>query len=154
MKTLATHTIDLLDLIQSCEDISQVNQAMQIKGKEVRELAQASLEDIKHKDTPYILIEGGISGASTGVVLDVSIEDEELFGFRIEDRQELLSEIYRIIPSASDSDVILMKQDIKLLDVMADDYVFSSIHTNKYVCSTDPIFNELCKELIELDSSL
>ena len=48
----------------------------------------------------------------------------------------------------------LMLDDLKYLFTLEDEYIFSSVSTNKYVCKSDDEFNEICEELLELNNSL
>jgi len=47
-----------------------------------------------------------------------------------------------------------MKQDLKELMTWDDEYILSSISTNSYLGENSPEFEETCKELLELNSSL
>ena len=47
-----------------------------------------------------------------------------------------------------------MMEDLKMLLTWEDDYIFSSISTNEYVRQQDSEFDELCKELIELNKTI
>lgn len=87
------------------------------------------------------------------VHLNERIFDEELFQYRIIFRTDLISDLYMWIGQGS-KDSNLMEHDLKLLEKMEDEYIFSSISTNDYICSTDSEFNNTCLELIELNNTL
>lgn len=87
------------------------------------------------------------------IEISKKIFDEELFEYRIEHRESFSDDLCRWI-GESNKDSALMKQDLKLLMNMDDEYIFSSISTNEYICSTDPEFIQTCKDLIELNNSL
>ena len=86
---------------------------------------------------------------------DISINDcifqQDLVDYRIEDREDLIEQIYDWIWEAKPSDRELMKQDIRYLEKLNDKYVFSSISTNEYVAQSDTpdAFNEICEEILE-----
>ena len=45
-----------------------------------------------------------------------------------------------------------MKADLKMLMQVDDEYIFSSISTNKYITSEDSEFEEVCEELLKLNT--
>jgi hypothetical protein len=47
-----------------------------------------------------------------------------------------------------------MKDDLKYLMNIEDDYIFSSISTNKYIVKGDNDFIETCEEMLEINRTL
>ena len=98
----------------------------------------------------YIYNENNINA----VEIEQEIFQQELFEYTIRDREDFIGELIRwISETKSASDKFLMMQDLEMLLKRTDDYMFSSISTNKYICQGDPEFNETCKELLELNES-
>jgi hypothetical protein len=102
------------------------------------------------KKINYVLGEDSING----IVINEKIFDEELFEYKIIERDSFIDDLIDWISEAKGSDKVLMKADLKMLIQLKDDYIFSSISTNDYVKKGDPRFNDLCKELLELNDSL
>jgi Trk K+ transport system NAD-binding subunit len=68
-------------------------------------------------------------------------------------RNDLIDElIIRISETKNYLDKRLMKEDLKLLLNIDDDYIFSSTITNEYITKSldEKRFNELCNEFISL----
>lgn len=102
----------------------------------------------------YFLKENGIQiMRSRFVKIKERIFDEELFDYRIVDREDLIENLMRWISEGS-KDKELMKQDIKMLMSWEDDYIFSSISTNEYIGIKSSDFEEKCKELILINKEV
>lgn len=84
-------------------------------------------------------------------VIKSKIFDMELFDYRIVEREELIDDLIRWISECTNSDKQLMKDDLKLLIMMKDDFIFSSITTNHYINSENQEFNNTCEYLIEIN---
>ena len=92
---------------------------------------------------------------SGGVKLNEKIRQEDLHEYYIVDRKSLIDDLIRWISEArNSSDKALMEDDLKMLMDVEDDYIFSSNSTNSYITKSDSEFEETCKELIELNSTL
>ena len=87
------------------------------------------------------------------ILIKEKIFDEELFECRIADREDLVQDLIQWI-SESSNQKDLMMEDLKMLLTWEDDYIFSSISTNEYVRQKDSQFDDLCKELIELNKTI
>jgi len=113
-------------------------------------LSDANQELIKN-ETLYVLSENKING----IEINDEISQEDLFEYRITHRESLIDDIYRWIGECRrDCEKELMKDDVKYLETLSDEYIFSSVSTNEYICSDDENFNETCEELLELNNSL
>lgn len=99
---------------------------------------------IDGKVPKYILSEDAING--------IDIKEVKLFEYRITDRVNFLDELIGWIGEAKGNNKVLMKEDLELLMNVKDDYIFSSISTNKYLYVGCDEFEETCKELLELNS--
>jgi len=86
--------------------------------------------------------------------INEKIFDEELFEYRIIDRKDFIDELIRWISEAKGNDKVLMKDDLKMLMSVKDDYIFSSISTNDYIYVGCSEFDDTCKELLELNNSV
>lgn len=77
------------------------------------------------------------------------IFDDELVDYRIEDTNGIIENLCMWISECKNSDKQLMKDDLKLLCKIDDEFVLSSISTNDYLYSKSPEFNEKCEEILE-----
>ena len=87
------------------------------------------------------------------ILIKEKIFDEELFEYKIADREDLVQDLIQWI-SESSNQKDLMMEDLKMLLTWEDDYIFSSISTNEYVRQKDSQFDDLCKKLIELNKTI
>jgi hypothetical protein len=90
-----------------------------------------------------------------GVVVNDKIFNEELVGYILRDREDLVENLCLwISESTRESDKNCMLMDLRYLINLKDDYVFSSISTNKYIAQSDreKEFNEICQEVLDLDA--
>jgi len=87
------------------------------------------------------------------ILIKEKIFDEELFEYKIADREDLVQDLIQWI-SESSNKKDLMTEDLKMLLTWEDDYIFSSINTNEFIRQQDSKFDELCKELIELNKTI
>ena len=88
------------------------------------------------------------------VIINDKIVDDELFGYKICERESIINDLMGWIPEAKSSDKHLMRQGLEYLLTLEDEYIFSSISTNEYVGTQDSNFNELCEELLELNKTM
>ena len=79
------------------------------------------------------------------------IEDD--FDYRIECRVDLIDNLIDWINEATQCKEI-MKDDLKYLMGLEDEYIFSSISTNEYIAKSDNLdyFNELCADMIKFSN--
>jgi hypothetical protein len=90
-----------------------------------------------------------------GISINEKIREEELFEYNIIHRESFIDELIGWIGECSrPSDREMMKDDLQYLMGIDDEYIFSSVSTNDYICQEDSNFNETCKELLELSDSL
>ena len=119
-----------------------------IDKNDVELLEWAGVEEFP---TEYTLGDDTING----VKINDKIRQEDLFEYKIIHRESFIDELIGWIAECSrPSDRQLMKDDLKYLLTIEDEYIFSSVSTNKYVCKSDDEFNEICEELLELNNSL
>jgi len=96
----------------------------------------------------YTLGEDSISG----IKIAEEIFQEEKSEWKIAHRESFIDELFKWIGECTkSSDKQLMKDDLFMLVKWEDEYIFSSISTNDYINSEDSRFNEVCKELLELN---
>lgn len=83
------------------------------------------------------------------------IFQEEKSNYKIESRDELIDNLIDWISEAN-KDKELMKQDLKYLLNLEDEFIFSSILTNEYIAFSDnpERFNKIAEDILELNSSL
>ena len=76
--------------------------------------------------------------------------DNENIRWRIEDREDLIDNLIDWISEAKSTDKYLMKEDLKYLMKLDDEYIFSSITTNEYIAKSDnkEAFNNICNDFI------
>lgn len=99
--------------------------------------------------TKHILTEDAINGVKIAEI----IRQEELHEYSIDHRESFIDELIQWITEAT-TDKILMKEDLKTLMLVEDDYILSSNSTNSYLYTGCIEFNDTCKELLELNESL
>ena len=104
----------------------------------------------------YSLREGSILSllGSGTVVINEKIFDEELFEYKICERESIINDLMSWIPEAKGSDRQLMRDDLAYLLTLEDEYIFSSISTNVFIGIGDSNFNELCEQLLELNKTV
>ena len=107
------------------------------------------IEITEEYDNKYILSENAING----ITINEKIRNEDLFEYYIIGRKEFIYDLIGWIAEADGNNLILMREDLEMLMDVKDDYILSSISTNKYLYSGCSEFNETCKELLELNSS-
>jgi hypothetical protein len=98
----------------------------------------------------YRLTEDSISG----IKIAEEIFQEEKSEWKITHKESLMNDLFVWIGEAirgSNSDSRMMQDDLFKLAKWEDEYIFSSIYTNDYINSEDSRFNEVCKELLELN---
>jgi len=102
------------------------------------------------ENTTYVLSEDAINGTT----INDNIVHEELFEYNIVDREDHIDALFGWISEARDSSKTLMKEDLKMLMNIEDDYILSSISTNKYLYVGCSEFNDTCKKLLELNKAI
>ena len=87
------------------------------------------------------------------ILINDEVFQEEKCDYTLRERKEQIDSLIDWI-SVTDrqSDLILMKEDLKYLINCKDEYIFSSISTNEYILKEDNLkrFNKICKEILEL----
>jgi len=97
----------------------------------------------------YILTENAING----ITLDEKIRDEDLHEYYIQDREDFIDTLIGWIGEATQCKE-MMKDDLKMLMSVEDDYILSSNSTNDYLYEGCSDFESTCKELLELNLEL
>lgn len=94
-------------------------------------------------------------------LINEHIFQEEKVDYKIVEREEQIKDLYMWIGEAINnekrsSDVYLMKKDLRYLENLEDEFIFSSISTNEFICKSDneESFNEICKEILEINKIL
>lgn len=99
-----------------------------------------------------------LSHAHETYVDDVRIHgdvfSEELVGYKVEDKEDLLETLLDWISEASPSDRLLMVQDFMMLrgdEFRYDEYILSSISTNYYLSRHvhPEVFDQVCEDMLE-----
>lgn len=70
------------------------------------------------------------------------------------DREDFIEHlIIWIAESKNENDKYLMLNDLKYLMNLEDNFIFSSISTNNFICKSDNLnkFNSICKEILKLN---
>lgn len=92
-----------------------------------------------------------------GVLINEDIFQEEKSEFKPILREEKIDDLINwISETKSETDKVLMKDDLKYLIKLKDEFIFSSISTNKYVAKSNNLkeFNRICKEILKLNEVL
>ena len=88
-----------------------------------------------------------------GITINEKIREEDLHEYYILDREDFIDELIRWISEAT-KDKELMKDDLKMLLSVEDDYILSSNSTNSYLYEGCSDFDKTCKEILELNETL
>tara|TARA_B100000700_G_scaffold331622_1_gene466189 strand:- start:2114 stop:2665 length:552 start_codon:yes stop_codon:yes gene_type:complete len=91
-----------------------------------------------------------------GTEIDDSIFEDELVGYKLEDRENLIDDLIMFISEGTrPSDLYLMKEDLAMLMQWEDEYIFSAIGTNDYVSPSKNTeeFNKICQDILEIQDS-
>jgi len=88
------------------------------------------------------------------IKLNDEIFDNGLYEYRIENRVDFIDTLIDWISEATQCKEI-MKEDLKYLICLEDEFIFSSISTNEYIAKSEDLeqFNGICKELLELNKN-
>jgi hypothetical protein len=91
-----------------------------------------------------------------GRVINEVIFNEEKSDYILTDRKDFIEILIDWISEVQGSDKELMKEDLKYLINLEDEYIFSSILTNEYIVKSDneEEFNNICEEILELSKTL
>lgn len=123
-----------------------VAEAIDVVRNQLGAISETKGED----EISYVLSEDSING----IQINKKIPNEDLFEYRITDREELISDLINWIGEVSGSDKDLMKDDLKMLVNVEDEYILSSISTNKYLYNGCKEFNDSCEELLKLNKKI
>ena len=85
-----------------------------------------------------------------GILINEKLFDEEIVRYNVRTREEIVDFIISSISEANIYNANLMKEDLRFLFSIEDEFVFNSIETNKYIAySQDPKeFNEIAESII------
>ncbi len=125
--------------------------------QELKDYLERNCWDFTTDEKPEVTYELGdntilISGRHN-IIINEKVFDEELFEYKIVDREELISDLMRWISEGAKSKQ-MMQDDLKMLMNVPDEYIFSSINTNTYIYQGCADFNSTCEELLELSDSV
>ena len=101
----------------------------------------------------------------SGIFINEDLINENIFGgekvdYILREREVLIDDLYIWIGEATGSDkrndLYMMKEDLKYLESLEDEFVFSSVSTNEYIAKSDNLegFNSICKEILDLNKTL
>ena len=96
----------------------------------------------------YVIEEKGDNYFINDIEIPDVIFNEEKVEYRIEDRETLIDNLIMWISESKTSDKELMKDDLKLLINLDDEFVLSSISTNDYLYGNSERFNEQCQAIL------
>jgi len=95
------------------------------------------------------------------ILINEKIFQKEMVNYSPREREEQIKDLYMWIGEAINdekrsSDVYMMKEDLRYLESLENEFIFSSISTNEFICKSDNLeeFNEICKEILELNKKL
>ena len=88
--------------------------------------------------------------------LEESIFNKQEYEYDIANRDALIDNLINWIAETKGSDRYLMKVDLAYLLQIKDEYIFSSISTNKYIAKNDNLiaFNKICIELLRYNKEV
>jgi len=84
------------------------------------------------------------------------IFNDEMVDYQIRDKEDFTTNLLVWIGEANSTDKELMKEDLEYLLTLEDNYILSSIITNKYLSKSDTpnLFSEICKDILSLNEAL
>ena len=95
-----------------------------------------------------------------GELIDESVFQEEKVDYKPVDREQQINDLYMWIGEAVNKperagDLSAMKEDLRYLESLSDELVFSNIFTNEFISMRDDPerFNEICEEIIKLQET-
>ena len=100
------------------------------------------------KKPKYIISEVNDNMYINTTKIPSEIFDEEKTQYRIEHRETLIDNLCMWITECRSSDKQLMKDDLKMLINVKDEYVLSSISTNHYLYGNSEEFKTQCEEIL------
>ena len=88
-------------------------------------------------------------------LINEKIFQEEKVDYSVQEREDQIDHLIDWIGECGmdrEGDKNLMKEDLKYLINLKDEFIFSSISTNEYILKEDNLkrFNKICKEILEL----
>lgn len=88
-----------------------------------------------------------------GISINEKIFNQELHDYKAIEREDQIDHLIDWIGEAKGNDKELMKDDLKYLIGLSDEYLFSSISTNDFIAKSDDEkkFNEICEEILKLN---
>ena len=92
-----------------------------------------------------------------GILIDKEIFNKGKVDYRVVEREQQIDDLFiwigEAISSSRTNDVALMKEDLKYLNGLDDENVFSSISTNEFIAKSDneEEFNKICDEILKLN---
>ena len=88
------------------------------------------------------------------ILIKEEIFQEELYDYRVVAREDEIDNLIMRI-GESNRDTSAMKEDLKLLINMDEEYLFSSIDINEYLDSTYwDLYNDHCEAILKLNKEL
>ena len=94
------------------------------------------------------------------VLIKEKVTQEELHEYQIRERKEQINSLIDWISEigmehSRQNDKSLMKEDLKYLIGLSDEFILSSINTNDYIAKSDneARFNLICKEILEINEA-
>lgn len=84
-----------------------------------------------------------------GILINQKLFDEEMVRYNVRTREEIVDFIISIISEASIYNANLMKEDLRFLFSIEDEFLFNSIESNKYV-----VYSEKPKEFNKIAESI
>lgn len=85
-----------------------------------------------------------------GIEIPNEIFYEEKVEYKIKYREDFIDTLINWISEARGNDKQLIKDDLKMLMKIDDEYILSSISTNHYLYGNSEEFNNVCEEILEL----
>jgi len=98
----------------------------------------------------------GLNVTVDDVEIDDDVFNKEMVDYKYEKREKLIERIREMWCEASESDKMLMDEDVDSLKGLDDEYVFSSISTNEYISPTEntQAFNDICIDMLEANKNV
>ncbi len=121
-------------------------------------------EDIKYtinfeerEDKPNYTLKVNDKVYINDILINEDIFQEEISGYKPCYREDEIDMLFNWISECDrQSEKDLMIEDLKYLQTLDDEWIWSNISTNEFIAKSDDVerFNEICKEILEINEEL
>ena len=100
------------------------------------------------KKAKYIISMNENDFLINGIKISDEVFNQEKTDYRIKERESMINDLIDWISECKNSDKQIMKDDLKILINIKDEFILSSMSVNEYLYGNSKEFNEQCKEIL------